>query len=49
MGLDGKAADGAPIQVKRQDNIGRNVIDNFIFRSEEKYRVDAPLLRGQTA
>jgi hypothetical protein len=30
MGLDGKAADGAPIQVKRSDNIGRNVIDNFI-------------------
>ncbi|GHT83493.1 hypothetical protein FACS1894137_04720 [Spirochaetia bacterium] len=29
MGLDGKAADGAPIQVKRSDNIGRNVIDNF--------------------
>ncbi|GAB6393182.1 MAG: site-specific DNA-methyltransferase [Treponematales bacterium] len=29
MGLDGKAADGAPIQVKRQDNVGRNVIDNF--------------------
>ncbi|MDR3276199.1 MAG: hypothetical protein LBT11_03140, partial [Treponema sp.] len=29
MGLDGKAADGAPIQVKRSDNIGRGVIDNF--------------------
>jgi site-specific DNA-methyltransferase (adenine-specific) len=29
MGLDGKTADGAPIQVKRSDNIGRNVIDNF--------------------
>jgi hypothetical protein len=29
MGLDGKADDGAPIQVKRSDNIGRNVIDNF--------------------
>jgi site-specific DNA-methyltransferase (adenine-specific) len=29
MGLDGKAADGAPVQVKRSDNIGRNVIDNF--------------------
>ncbi|GHV03011.1 hypothetical protein FACS189485_05020 [Spirochaetia bacterium] len=29
MGLDGKAVDGAPIQVKRSDNIGRNVIDNF--------------------
>ncbi|MHB9295919.1 hypothetical protein PilKf_01673 [Pillotina sp. SPG140] len=29
MGLDGRAADGAPIQVKRSDNVGRNVIDNF--------------------
>lgn len=30
MGLDGKAHDGAPIQVKRSDGIGRNVIDNFL-------------------
>jgi site-specific DNA-methyltransferase (adenine-specific) len=29
MGLDGKTGDGTPIQVKRSDNIGRNVIDNF--------------------
>jgi hypothetical protein len=29
MGLDGKTGDGTPIQVKRQGNIGRNVIDNF--------------------
>jgi site-specific DNA-methyltransferase (adenine-specific) len=29
MGLDGKTSDGTPIQVKRQDTIGRNVIDNF--------------------
>ena len=29
LGLDGKTRDGAPIQVKRSDNIGRNVIDNF--------------------
>jgi DNA modification methylase len=28
LGLDGKK-DGVPIQVKRSDNIGRNVIDNF--------------------
>ena len=28
MGLDGKK-DGVPIQVKRSDNIGRNVVDNF--------------------
>ncbi|HRO42225.1 MAG TPA: DNA methyltransferase [Flavipsychrobacter sp.] len=30
LGLDGKAADGAPIQVKRSDSIGRNVVDNFL-------------------
>jgi site-specific DNA-methyltransferase (adenine-specific) len=29
MGLDGKTSGGTPIQVKRSDNIGRNVIDNF--------------------
>ena len=30
LGLDGKASDNAPIQVKRSDNIGRNYIDNFL-------------------
>jgi len=29
FGLDGKMPDGTPIQVKRSDNIGRNVVDNF--------------------
>jgi len=29
LGLDGKTLDNIPIQVKRSDNIGRNVIDNF--------------------
>ncbi len=29
LGLDGKTKDGIPIQVKRSDNIGRNVVDNF--------------------
>ncbi|MDR2773071.1 MAG: hypothetical protein LBB93_06375, partial [Elusimicrobiota bacterium] len=29
MGLDGKTVDGTPIQAKRQENVGRNVIDNF--------------------
>jgi len=29
LGLDGRTKDGLPIQVKRSDNIGRNVIDNF--------------------
>ena len=28
-GIDGKAKDGLPIQVKRSDDIGRNVVDNF--------------------
>jgi len=30
LGMDGKTKDNAPIQVKRSDNIGRNVVDNFI-------------------
>ncbi|GEM_PF-222013 len=29
LGLDGKHQDGAPIQVKRSDAVGRNVIDNL--------------------
>lgn len=29
LGLDGKTRDNTPIQVKRSDNISRNVIDNF--------------------
>ncbi len=29
LGLDGKTNENTPIQVKRSDNIGRNVIDNF--------------------
>ncbi len=29
-GIDGKDKNGMPIQVKRSDNIGRNVIDNFL-------------------
>ena len=38
-GIDGKHTDNTPIQVKRSDNIGRNVIDNFlsaIHRSDKK-------------
>jgi DNA modification methylase len=30
FGLDGKMGDNTPIQVKRSDNIGRPVIDNFL-------------------
>lgn len=29
LGLDGKMPDNTPIQVKRSDGIGRNVVDNF--------------------
>ena len=29
LGIDGRTRDGLPMQVKRSDNIGRNVIDNF--------------------
>ncbi len=29
FGIDGKTKENRPIQVKRSDNIGRNVIDNF--------------------
>jgi DNA modification methylase len=29
LGLDGRTREGTPIQVKRSDNIGRNVVDNF--------------------
>ena len=36
LGLDGKTKDGTPIQVKRSDNIGRNVIDNF-FAAVQRY------------
>ena len=30
FGLDGKMSDNTPIQVKRSDNVGRNIIDNFL-------------------
>jgi len=30
FGLDGRMPDNTPIQVKRSDNVGRNVIDNFL-------------------
>jgi site-specific DNA-methyltransferase (adenine-specific) len=34
-GVDGKAADGAPIQVKRSDNVGVNVIKNFSVSAKQ--------------
>ncbi|MDR2126487.1 MAG: site-specific DNA-methyltransferase [Prevotellaceae bacterium] len=39
LGLDGKMPDNTPIQVKRSDNIGHNVIDNFlaaVMRNDKK-------------
>ena len=39
FGLDGRMQDNTPIQVKRSDNIGRNVVDNFLSavqRSDER-------------
>ncbi len=30
LGMDGKTKDNTPIQVKRSDGIGRNVVDNFM-------------------
>ena len=30
LGLDGRTLDNIPIQVKRSDTIGRNVVDNFL-------------------
>ena len=39
LGLDGKMPDGTPIQVKRSEGIGRNVVDNFfaaVQRSDKK-------------
>jgi DNA modification methylase len=34
-GIDGKAVDGVPIQVKRSDNIGVNVIKNFSVSAKQ--------------
>ncbi|MDR2633265.1 MAG: hypothetical protein LBC51_06535 [Treponema sp.] len=46
MGLDGKTGDGTPIQVKRSENIGRNVIDNFVAAVQ---RFDKALLEKNIA
>jgi DNA modification methylase len=48
LGIDGKSKEGVPIQVKRSDGIGRNVVDNFqsaIMRYDkrlyEKHQLEA--------
>ncbi len=45
-GTDGKTKDSLPIQVKRSDNIGRNVIDNFQSACK---RFDVKLFEKQIA
>jgi hypothetical protein len=51
LGMDGKAADGAPIQVKRSDGIGRNVIDNFhsALQRYDKRLYDKSITEGSPA
>jgi DNA modification methylase len=45
-GIDGKAEGGAPIQVKQQNNVGRNVVDNFVAAVQ---RFDKALLEKNIA
>ncbi|MEY4934108.1 MAG: hypothetical protein RIS64_467 [Bacteroidota bacterium] len=49
LGIDGKTLENIPIQVKRSDNIGRNVIDNFRSAIEraDKRLFDKNLSEGQ--
>jgi DNA modification methylase len=51
LGMDGKAPDGAPIQVKRSDGIGRNVIDNFhsALQRYDKKLYDKNIAEGKAA
>jgi len=46
FGIDGKTKEGVPIQVKRSDGIGRNVIDNLKSASE---RFDKTLFEANKA
>lgn len=49
--MDGKAPDGAPIQVKRSDGIGRNVVDNFhsALQRYDKRLYDKNIAEGNPA
>ena len=51
LGMDGKAPDGAPIQVKRSDGIGRNVVDNFhsALQRYDKRLYDKNIAEGNPA
>ncbi len=46
LGLDGRAPDGAPVQVKQQEGVGRNVVDNFRSAAE---RADAAKFQARRA
>ena len=50
MGIDGKADDGAPIQVKRSDGVGRNVVDNFLsaLKRFDKNLFETKIAKGHT-
>jgi len=51
FGTDGKTKEGKPLQVKRSDNIGRNVIDNFKSACEryDKKRFEHSKAKGESA
>jgi DNA modification methylase len=51
FGLDGRMADNTPIQVKRSDNVGRNVIDNFFaaIQRSDKQLFEKNKTEGKTA
>ncbi len=48
-GIDGRLHDGTPIQVKRSDNVGRNVVDNFVsaMRRYDKALFERRQLAGE--
>jgi len=48
-GVDGKTPDGRPIQVKQQENIGRNVVDNFTSSAKrfDKRRFEQAVTAGE--
>lgn len=49
FGLDGKTREGLPMQVKRSDNVGRNVLDNFVSAAKraDKALFDKNIAEGK--
>ena len=43
FGIDGRDSDGKPIQVKRSENIGRNVVDETVYDFQRYYKSTAKL------